>query len=545
MITLQDVTSTTSVAGDSSADDSSAGDCGAGGICILSAGTIALNADGLPNDETLGDLSTLSRPPSPALLSRCSEPESSDQLSEITSMNLKNLEHSDMSDSTHSLMHEVVKTDMSKNSFTSLRITYLFVTLIIMLADGLQGTHLYVLYEGYGFTVAYLYCLGFATGTILSPVTGPLVDKIGRKKAAILYCALEMLINWLEQYPSFVGLIASRMIGGFTTNLLCCVFEAWLDTEYRRCGFSKEEYDTVMRDSIVVKDLAAIFSGYMAHVLAEHHGAVGPFQGAVTCTGIALVVVSVFWTENYGTKDGEESRDMACFLKEALTVFQNDSKTLRVGIIQGLSAACIQIFIFLWAPTLRQVAKFASKPTMALDQQGEPAYGIIFGAFMAAGVFGGLLAPTLQQQVGTWFFPKGAREALSPKGPVECVATVCYFLSALLLFVPGIVQEKSPSSFYWCLTAMIGYEVLIGVFLPCEGVMRGIYFPETARASMMTLPSIIVNLAVAVGVVSTNFIRYVSHFMELDAEEDMVFLIFLLFTSGFFLFLWNFFYFFL
>lgn len=434
----------------------------------------ARDLDGLLAKLSIREASAFSHPPSPESLSRCSTPE------------------------------PPIETQTQAKSFTSLRILYLFVTLVIMLADGLQGTHLYVLYEGYGYTVAYLYCLGFATGAFLSPVTGPLVDKIGRKKAAILYCVLEMFINWLEQYPSFTGLIASRMIGGFTTNLLCCVFEAWLDTEYRRRGFSQKEYDIVMRDSIVIRDLAAIFSGYMAHVLAEYKGAVGPFQGAVACTGVALVVVSIFWTENYGTKDGEESRNVASFLKEALTVFQNDSKTLRVGIIQGLTSACIQIFVFLWAPTLRQVAQSAPKESMALDQQGEPAYGIIFGAFMAAGVVGGLLAPSIQQLVGTLFFPRRTTES---KGPVECVATLCYFLSALLLLVPGIVPNDSQSSFAWCLTALIAYEGLIGVFLPLEGVMRGLYFPETARASMMTLPSMIVNLGVAVGVVSTNFIR--------------------------------------
>ena len=45
--------------------------------------------------------------------------------------------------------------------------------------------------------------------------------------------------------------------------------------------------------------------------------------------------------------------------------------------------------------------------------------------------------------------------------------------------------------------------------MPCEGVIRSLYFPATGRASIMTLPRIVVNIAVALGVVSTNFIRYV------------------------------------
>ena len=38
-----------------------------------------------------------------------------------------------------------------------------------------------MLYDGYGFSVASLYCLGFLTGAVTSPITGPLIDKFGRK----------------------------------------------------------------------------------------------------------------------------------------------------------------------------------------------------------------------------------------------------------------------------------------------------------------------------------------------------------------------------
>ena len=83
-------------------------------------------------------------------------------------------------------------------------------TLILFLFS--SGTHLYVLYEGYGFNVASLYALGFITGAVTTPITGPLIDKFGRKRSAILYCVLEMGINMLEQYPFLTGLLVSRMV---------------------------------------------------------------------------------------------------------------------------------------------------------------------------------------------------------------------------------------------------------------------------------------------------------------------------------------------
>lgn len=413
-------------------------------------------------------------------------------------------------------------------SFLVLRSTYLLVTLVIMLADGLQGmclwskfflthlthpfsgTHLYVLYESYGFSVASLYCLGFATGGLLSPVTGPLVDRIGRKKAAILYCALEIFINLLEQYPFLTGLIASRMIGGFTTNLLNSVFETWLDTEYRKRGFAKSKYELIMRDSVIVSNLAAIFSGYLAHILAEHYGPIGPFRGAVSCTAAALVVVCFVWTENYGTtskaSDGS-SQDMVGYFKEAAMAFRNDSKMLRIGLLQGLSEGSIQIFVFLWSPTLRHFAVNAPLDSLGLNKQGEPAYGLIFGAFMFLGVLGGLLVPYLRRAVEKGLLQVTLFE--SEMTSVECVTAASYFLSAIMLFVPSLCPDTNSLSFGASLAALLAFELLIGVFLPLEGVIRSHYFPADARASIMGLPRIVVNAAVAIGVVSTEFVRCV------------------------------------
>jgi MFS family permease len=377
-----------------------------------------------------------------------------------------------------------------------------------------SGTHLYVLYEGYGFSVASLYCLGFVTGGFASPITGPLVDKLGRKKSALLYCALEIAINLLEQYPVLPGLIISRMVGGITTNLLSTVFDAWLDTEYRRRGLDKEGYEIIMRDSVIVSNLSAIGSGYLAHILAERYGAVGPFEGAVTCTSIALIVVMFLWTENYGCGE-HQVKEMKEFLGDAMAAFKSDKRTLRVGIIQGLTCASIQIFIFLWSPALRHFAKSAPKGAIGLDGNGEPAYGLIFGAFMAAGVLGGLAAPSIRRLASYFLSPlaKNGFETIIVEGEenvrpmaVEMLSSLCYATSALLLFVPCIVPGDGAHSFSICLFSFLIYEFMVGLYLPCEGVIRSIYFPAEGRASIMTLPRIIVNCAVSLGVVSTTVI---------------------------------------
>jgi Sugar-tranasporters, 12 TM len=277
-----------------------------------------------------------------------------------------------------------------------------------------------------------------------------------------------------------------------------------------------------MRDSVIVSNLAAIFSGYLAHVLAARYGAIGPFEGAVTCTAAALVVVCVVWTENYGSSDDSCTKNMMGYFTEAVTAFREDRKMLIVGTLQGLTTGSVQIFVFLWAPTLRHFAQNAPSGAWGLDVDGEPAYGLIFGAFMAAGVLGGLAAPRIRQCVTAVLSPlTGDKfgfttieidgEGTVPIRPmaVEFLASTCYFFSALLLFIPSMCHDTGATSFSNSLFALLLYEFFIGIFMPCEGVIRSLYFPATARASIMTLPRIIVNAAVAIGVVSTNFIRYV------------------------------------
>jgi len=352
------------------------------------------------------------------------------------------------------------------------------------------------------------------TGAVTSPITGAMVDKIGRKKSALLYCALEIFINRLEQYPNIVGLIASRMIGGITTNLLSSVFETWVDTEYRRRGFDHEKYEIVMRDSVVASNLAAIASGYLAHVLAERFGAIGPFEGAVACTAVALAIVMAVWTENYGS-ESPEIKSASSYLKEAVHTFKKDSRVLRVGIIQGLTMGSLQIFVFLWSPALRNLSQHAAEGLLGLDSQGEPAYGLIFGAFMAAGVVGGFIAPYVRKATTLLLTPlaKSCTATVTIEGEgeirpmaVEFLAAFCYLMCAGLLLTPSIVSSDGALSFTISLGAFMMYEFMIGIYTPCEGVIRSIYIPSDARCSMMTLPRIIVNVAVSLGVISTKFV---------------------------------------
>jgi hypothetical protein len=170
---------------------------------------------------------------------------------------------------------------------------------------------------------------------------------------------------------------------------------------------------------------------------------------------------------------------------------------------------------------LIQLAHSAPKGSWGLDSNGEPAFGLIFGAFMGAGVFGGIAAPPIRKLVSALLSPKsldgvlddavetefeGEGKVYVRPMAVEFLAACCYFVGAAMLLFPCMVSGES--AFSRILVAFIFYEFMVGVFLPCEGVIRSLYFPEHGRASIMAFPAIIVNVAVSIGVLSTNFVRY-------------------------------------
>lgn len=161
---------------------------------------------------------------------------------------------------------------------------------------------------------------------------------------------------------------------------------------------------------------------------------------------------------------------------------------------------------------------------LGLDNEGSPAYGLIFGSFMFFGALGSLTEPVARKLVARLTLPSsnssvGASQRSSdhfqlidddPTTPftVEMLSALCFLLCAAFLLVPQIVSfvETSQKTFITSLVAFFAYEYIVGIYLPCEGIMRSIYMPTHSICSLMTMLRVVVNLTVAVGVVLTNYI---------------------------------------
>jgi MFS family permease len=129
--------------------------------------------------------------------------------------------------------------DLHKD-FMLFRNQYILVYLVIMLADWMQGTHMYTLYLSYNVNISALFLTGFLSGAFFAAFLGSAVDKFGRKNSCIVYCVLDIILNTLEHSTNFGILLVGRVLGGISTNLLFSAFESWMTTEHRKRGFPEE-----------------------------------------------------------------------------------------------------------------------------------------------------------------------------------------------------------------------------------------------------------------------------------------------------------------
>ncbi len=198
-----------------------------------------------------------------------------------------------------------------------------------------------------------------------------------------------------------------------------------------------------------------------------------------------------------------------------------DSKISRIGLIQGLVEGSLQTFVFLWSPALRSYADSSPRNVIGLDEDGQPAYGLIFGAFMACAVLGGFVAPIARKLVSRFISRSdclideiisqehernGAIGEKMDPIPVNILCSLCYLVGAALLFVPCAVAKDSPHAFSLCFASFMVYEFVVGVYVPSEGVVRSIYMPSESMCSIINILRIITNVAVALGVFSTTFV---------------------------------------
>ena len=381
--------------------------------------------------------------------------------------------------------------------FYAFRRKYIVVYLVIMLADWMQGTHMYTLYLSYGVNISALFLTGFLSGAIFAPFLGSLVDKFGRKRSCMVYCLLEIIINILEHFDNFTILIVGRILGGISTNLLFSAFESWMTTEHRHKGFPEEWLSKTYSVCSIGNGTMAILAGIVAQVLEDSFGQIGPFQGAVGLTTLALILV-LGWGENYGEEhagDHDQSSLSHQFFEGWKTTF-SDSRVLRIGLTQALSEGAMYTWVFTWVPSL-----------LTLDPPGGVPTGCVFSSLMMAVTIGGILFSPLQRFVKNYL-------ASSKSASAELFASLIYLLASATTAVPvvclsgGDMIQNHPT---FCLNLIVAsflvFEFCVGLFMPVAGTLRSKYVPDALQGAILNIFRLPLNAIVVSGTYATDHLE--------------------------------------
>lgn len=353
-------------------------------------------------------------------------------------------------------------------AFRAFQRQYLIVYSIVMMADWLQGTNMYTLYQSYNVDISTLFVTGFTSSAIFGTVVGLYVDIWGRKLGCVVYLLIEVVVNVLEHVNNFPLLVLGRIMGGVSTSLLFSAFESWMVSEHRKKGFPEEWLADTFGKASFINGVSAIIAGIAAQMFADRLGEIGPFQAAIAFTVLALFFV-LFWEENYGATE----KETATTGTPAWQAVISDRRIFLTGAVNSLFEGSMYSFVFMWVPSMLTALQGQPLPT-----------GLVFSSFMTCISIGGLLfSPSLLLSMG------------SP----EHIAVGIFLVGAAALLVPVLCSSMWP-----IFLSFVVFETCVGAFFPCAALLRSKVIPDALQGGVMNIFRIPLNVLVVIGTKLTD-----------------------------------------
>ncbi|CAM9149613.1 unnamed protein product [Ectocarpus sp. 8 AP-2014] len=444
---------------------------------------------------------------------------------------------------------EVVVGPAAAARFRRFQYKYLVVYLTVMLADWLQGTNMYTLYQSYGVDVGTLFLTGFSSAAVFGTFLGLFVDRFGRRNGCIVFCLLEVVINTLEHIPDMRLLLLGRVLGGISTSLLFSAFESWMVSQHRKQGFPEEWLASTFSAATVGNGIMAVLAGVVAQVAADKLGDIGPFQARRATVAIALTLLALsllmLWEENYGY--GEEGKAPVVANGDEVTTNGSNGRkeaptSTTADAVNG-GGGDASVAAVAPAPGARQSNENGGRGNG--DSNGG-------GPCCSGGGGGGGGAPGLRKSVamawdcivsdhrvlllgmvqslfegGTFTFvfmwvptlqgvlsdgvllPTGLIfssfmvcitiggvlfSIMLRKMSVELASAFVFFVAAASMTLPAVTRD-----FQTVLGAFLVLETCVGAFYSCSGLMRSRYLPGGLQSSVMNIFRLPLNVLVVVG----------------------------------------------
>lgn len=360
--------------------------------------------------------------------------------------------------------------------FKSFQRNYLFVFVLAMFSDWLQGPYVYELYVSYGFDqaqIAELFVCGFGSSMILGTFVGGLADSMGRKKMCILYSICYIIACLTKLVNNYSILMVGRFLSGVSTSLLFSVFESWMVCEHNKNNFDGSLLGDTFSYATFANGLVAVIAGLVANWAASFSGPVAPFVVAIVPLTLVAMTVSNTWSENYGN---QQVKVMTSFAK-GWELIKNDRRIAALGIGQSCFEGAMYTFVFMWTPALKKEGDENDQVSLYL--------GLIFAVFMVCVMIGSSVFKLLS----------------TDKASLYKLPLYMHMLSfASMAAVTTFMDNKNI-----VYLAFLVFETTVGMFYPAYGVIKSEIIPEEIRSSVMNLFRIPLNAFVVLLLLKIKF----------------------------------------
>lgn len=402
----------------------------------------------------------------------------------------------------------------TNSRFSSFQTNYLIVFMLAMFSDWLQGPYVYELYVSYGFSqseIAELFVCGFASSMVVGTMVGGLADKLGRKVMCIMYSVCYIAACLTKTVPEYWTLMVGRFLSGVSTSLLFSVFESWMVCEHNKQGYDGALLGDTFAYATFGNGLAAVTAGLIANSAAKSYGYVAPFLVAIAPLGLVAVVISMTWTENYGSQQSNIS--MTSSLAKGFSLIVSDPRIAALGLGQSCFEGAMYTFVFMWTPALKTIEETAAETSGTVLAETTSQYlGLIFAVFMVCVMVGSSI-----------FKIFSARKENLYKIPLAMHAVAFFSMGMTTYFI-----DNKPVVYAMFLL----FETTVGIFYPSYGVIKSEKIPEEIRSSVMNIFRIPLNAFVVVLLLKIKYLSPQYVFTVCTASHAVAFLCYLYFYSS-------------
>jgi predicted MFS family arabinose efflux permease len=397
----------------------------------------------------------------------------------------------------------------STANFNVFQKNYLFVFLLAMFSDWLQGPYVYELYVSYGFTqsqIAELFVCGFASSMIVGTFVGGLADKLGRKTMCVMYCVCYICACCTKLVPEYWTLMLGRFLSGVSTSLLFSVFESWMVCEHFKQGYDSSLLNDTFAFATFGNGMVAVIAGLIANTAAQMFGFVAPFVVAIVPLSVVAVTVFSSWPENYGN----QQQSMLSSLSKGFDLVRNDSRIAALGLGQSCFEGAMYTFVFMWTPALKSQAESDVEQGGGANGETTSSYlGLIFAVFMVCVMIGSSCFQIFSEK----------KENLM-RIPLYLHATAFFAMAIITIFLDYKLVVY---------TMFLLFEATVGVFYPSYGVIKSEKIPEDIRSAVMNIFRIPLNAFVVVLLLKIKFLSSRIVFMICTMAHGVAFLCYLYF----------------